>query len=92
MTTYTATTTFETFRFRGDFAQASSPIQYETDDGWVTSRHQVADARHVPAEAAALLMAEWGSDYWHDPSQPRPDDEEAAIRALIISVDEETAS
>ena len=38
--------------FAGNFAQASSPITLEGD----STPYQVADARHRPEEAAALLI------------------------------------
>ena len=72
MTTYLVKTTFGSFRFEADFAQASCGL-YSLPDrgdedlvGFPTS-YQVADARHCPYRAALLLLEYFGRDYWCAP-------------------------
>lgn len=56
--------------FRADFAQASSPIEIEGEDGFNSTPYQVADARHKVREAADMLNGwcysqggeAWGED------------------------------
>ena len=55
--------------FRGDFAQASSPLEIGGDEGFQSTPFQVADARHRPAIAAEILN-DWcrsqGGEAWSE--------------------------
>lgn len=64
---YTTVTTFGSFRFAGNFADASSPIislDDDYDDETTTAPFQVADADHSPYLAARMLMEWFGREYW----------------------------
>ena len=49
--TYTATIWSDTYRLRANWAEASSPIERETEFGWDATGAQVADYGHSPARA-----------------------------------------
>lgn len=73
MTIYRCKTTFGSFQFAADFAQASSNICIVPDRGdneceGGSTPFQVADAGHDPDAAAQLLLKYFGRDYWCDPS------------------------
>lgn len=98
MTDYLVKTTFGSFRFSGDFSQASSNLYSLPDDdadGFPTP-YQVADARHIPVVAAKLLLEYFGRDYWCDPGCVVEDDGEETfdgmskddyLDSLIVSVE-----
>lgn len=60
----------ETYSLRANWAEASCPIERQTEDGWESTGMQVADYRHsaeaaMRAELEAALVA--GGD---DPDEP----------------------
>ena len=70
MTTYKVTmkSGYEWYMF-GDFSQASSSLTAcfqdpKCDYDWQGSPYQVADARHIPGNAAELLWDHWSE--WDD--------------------------
>lgn len=70
-TDYTVTMSDGTeWTLRGDFAQASAPIQSVTVDrdgeSVETTPYQTADARHSPARAAELLVRYWAAQSGDD--------------------------
>lgn len=105
MTNYTVTTTFGSFRFSGDFAQASSNLYSLPDAGadeaeGFPTPYQVADARHSPERAAALVLEHFGAEYWLDPDADRGETDDGEITydgksradyvaSLIVSVEAE---
>jgi hypothetical protein len=104
MTIYLAKTTFGSFRFKADFAQASCNIYALPDRGndeseGGTTPYQVADARHDPARAARMLLEYFGRQYWCDPDCVGEDDDgnetfdglskDDYLDSLIVSVEAE---
>lgn len=107
MTNYTVTTTFGSFRFAADLAQASANIYSlpdrdaeDGDEGGPTP-YQTADARHDEMRAAILCLKSFGHEYWLSPMVERDWDddgqtydgmtEDAYLRSLIASVEAEEA-
>lgn len=71
METVTCTIWGDTFRLRANWAEASSQVERETEDGWKQTGYQVADFCHSPERAMRreLEMAcAWSLD---DPGDPR---------------------
>lgn len=96
MQTYKVTTAFDTFHLRGNFAEASSSIEVNTDpdyedNSWGPTPFQVADARHNPEVAAVMLVSYFGTEWYLDPADEHLHDEmgpDAYIREHVIeSVD-----
>lgn len=99
MATYVCETTFGSFEFEADFAQAADNIVLIHDDGEPETTHwQVADARHYPEEAAVLLLGDFGREYWLSPDAVETENkdgetlydgmtEDEYIRDLIVSVE-----
>lgn len=83
---------FDTVIMHADLAQASAPIEYEVDGEVFATQYQTADARHREWDAAVLVVACLGRDYWLDPSADAPEDEDAYIHDLIRSVDVENVT
>lgn len=76
MSIYSADLGFDMFRFRCDFAQASSPLLTQDADGeWHSTPYQVADARHDRYRALRLLVEYSGRDYYAAPDDWREDSE-----------------
>ena len=87
MATYTIKLPFDRLKIDYDGVHSESPIWYEGADGeWFPTPFQTADASH-DVDTAAVMVIEWlGSDYWHDPDDDYPDDEEDYIRDLIEDI------
>jgi hypothetical protein len=97
---YKCTTTFDDeFFFDADFRDAASPIYLGwCKDDMECTPFQVADARHCPERAAALLISWFGLDYWLHPDDEIGEDEygnttyggkteQEYIEALILDVE-----
>ena len=105
MTIYLVKTTFDSFRFEADFAEASCglytlPDRDETDDQYsFPTPYQVADARHSPHRAAILLLQYFGRSYWCAPGCLEEDEDsnqtfdgmskDEYLDSLIVSVEAE---
>lgn len=104
MANYICKTTFGSFRFGADFAQASCnlyslPDRDDDNSDSFPTPYQVADARHSPAVAAKLLLEYFGRNYWCDPFCVDEDDEgnetfdgmskDDYLDSLIVSVERE---
>ena len=104
MTQYFVKTTFGSFRFQADFVQAacnicSLPDSDDAESEGSPTPYQVADARHIPADAAKLLLEYFGRDYWCDPDCVDEDDDgnetfngmskDDYLDSLIVSVETE---
>lgn len=81
MTTYLARTTFGSFRFEANLAEASAPIFSLPDRGddeteSFPTPYQTADARHNERTAALLVLEYFGSEYWLDPDAVRDETED----------------
>lgn len=102
MTIYLARTTFGTFRFQANLAEASAPIISLPDRGDDTMEsfptpYQTADARHDADQAARLCLEYFGREYWCDPSVVSEDDDgnetfdsmtkDDYLDSLIVSVE-----
>lgn len=87
-TTYLCTTTFGSFRFCANFAEASSPIVVVNGNEESVTPFQVADASHSPHRAAHMLIRYFGRSYWVGPDfNPETDDDDEYIDGLIVSVE-----
>jgi hypothetical protein len=104
MTIYLAKTTFGSFRFAANLAEASAPIRSlpdrgEDEPGDFPTPYQTADARHDPVRAARLCLEYFGRDYWCDPSAVEEDSagnetfdgmsKDDYLDSLIVSVEAE---
>lgn len=101
MTVYRAKTTFGSFRFEANLAEAAAPIVSLPDSGdddtdSFSTPYQTADARHSERRAALLCLEYFGSEYWLDPSAERGGDlidgmtKADYIESLLVSVEAES--
>lgn len=83
---YTCDLGFDILKIRCDFAQASSTIEYQasnSDDDWVNTPFQCADACHEITRAFELVIEYLGEDYWKCPDQDIDDDDDINNAELI---------
>jgi hypothetical protein len=69
MDTYEAKFFGDIYRIRGNFAEASSPIQIEGGDGWETTQYQVSNFQHSAHFAMRHFLRESVRASGYDPDE-----------------------
>ena len=73
----------EVYRLRANFAEASSPIMRDSEDGWKPTGRQVADYSHSPEDA---MREELGTQVGAsgDDAEGLRDEIDDAVKSMVV--------
>ena len=89
MAIYTVKLPFDKLRIDADLSNAESGVYYENAfKEWDSTPFQTADVQHDETEMAVTVIRWLGPDYWLDPDDAEPEDEDEYIGDLIESIED----